>query len=86
VLLKKINADFVSQFKASINIELTNLPVVMMYERALAAFLHEANRKFPSQTLVMTKAKRFINKISRAPSNNRFAGRGHGRRGGSSRG
>ena len=50
-LLQKIETDFLAPSKAGLNIELTKVPmtITMAYDRALAIFRNEVNRKNPSQ-------------------------------------
>ena len=45
ILTKKIGADFLQAMKASINIELTTIPMAMSYDQVLSAFRNEVNRK-----------------------------------------
>jgi len=47
ILVRKVNADFLSSIKASIGIEMTMNPVTLTYERALASFRNAVNSKFP---------------------------------------
>ena len=78
ILVKKVNADFLQSVKAGIQIELTRVPLVMSYERALAAFRNEVNRKFNAETPV--KIRRSIREANTG-GRGRFNGRGRGRGG-----
>ena len=49
-LTKKISVDYLNAMKASINIELTKVPVTMTYNQAVTAFRNEVNRKFTPET------------------------------------
>ena len=48
-ILQKIKADFLAPSKAGLNIKPTKVPMTMTYDRALAIFRNEVNRKNPSQ-------------------------------------
>lgn len=89
LLLEKVTADFLGHAKAGISIELMLIPMVMTYERALAIFRNEVNRKFPPQMLQNNKAKRTINEVVRGDKafvGGRHGGRGKFARGGRNRG
>jgi hypothetical protein len=74
ILLEKVNADFLRDTKAGLNIALTEIPMTMTYERALASFRNQVNLKFPPQMgTAGTRTRRHINEV---------AGRGGGGRGG----
>ena len=79
ILVKKINADFLQSVKAGIQIELTRVPLVMTYERALAAFRNEVNRKFSTET--PTKTRRSVKEANSGGKSRGGRGRGRGGRG-----
>ena len=79
ILLNKVKADFLVHVKAGINIELTRIPMTMSYERALAAFRNEVNRKNPLQmsSASTTRDRRKIREINTDHSSGRGRGRGN---------
>ena len=74
-LVSKVNANFLSQTKATIQMELTRQPLVITYDQALANFQNEVNRKFPPE-LVHNWVQKNINEVK--------SGQGRGGRGGGS--
>ena len=89
ILLEKVDADFLKDTKAGLNIALTEIPMTMTYERALAAFRNQVNLKFPPQMGQPTHVRRQINEVSGRGRNfargNGRGGRGRGGRGSSQR-
>ena len=89
ILIKKINADFLSSAKAGIGIELTRTTVTMTYEQALQMFRDVVNLKFPPE-LGGKRSRRHINEMSGRGGRNGRGGRGgqggRGGRGGRGRG
>ena len=81
IRLIKVKADFLVHVKAGINIELTRIPMTMSYERALAAFRNEVNRKNPPQMSIAstTRDRRILREINADHSGGRGRGRGRGR-------
>ena len=81
-LIKKVNADFLQTIKASIKVEMTNTPMTMTYERALANFRNEVNNKFPSDGATgRTRRIREANTSNRSGRGRGRSGRGNGRGG-----
>lgn len=86
MLTGKINVDFLATMKASINVELTRMPVTMTYQQALTAFRNEVNRKFPPDTTPTRNTRRRLQEVrgrgtGRGQGNNNGRGRGRGRGG-----
>jgi hypothetical protein len=71
-VIAKVTAAFMVPVNAGIGIELARIPMMMTYEKVMAAFRNEVNRKFPPQMSSTTKARRNINKVG--------SGRGRGGR------
>lgn len=88
MLTQKINADFLQHTKASINIELTRIPVTMTYQQALMSFRNEVNRKFPPDMSTNNTRTRRVNEVMRGGRAGRYGGRGgrFSQRGGRGRG
>ena len=83
ILMRKIDADFLSQIKTSINLELTRDPVTITYDQALTTFRNEVNLKFPPQ-VGNTRRTRRINEIESYYDGYHYGnnyGRGYGGRG-----
>ena len=96
ILLDKISCDFLNPTKASINVELSRIPMTYTYDQALMAFRTEVNKKFPPGSSA-AKIKRRIQENNskgqdrrKGRDNYRGPGRGRGRgrggRGGGGRG
>ena len=92
LLVKKIDADFLAQAKASVNLELSKVPIVLTYEEALATFRNQVSQKFPPNITPQPGRRRTINQVGtrggggRGGRGVRNGGRGGGRRGRSGRG
>ena len=71
ILLDKVNADFLTNIKAGISIELTKRPMTMTYERAIEAFRNEVTRKFPPGTTTITRTRRNINQLDQHDHHNK---------------
>ena len=69
-LLKKINVDFLKTAKATINLELSRIPMIMTYTHALAMFRNEVNSKFPPNLSSNNQRSCRINKVTTGYSNN----------------
>ena len=76
ILTKKIGADFLAQAKASINLELSKVPITLTYEEALATFRNQVNQKYPTGVTTQSGRRRAVNQV-----NTRNGGRGNGRNG-----
>lgn len=76
ILLDKVRCDFLNATKASINVELTRVPMTYTYDQALMAFKTEVNKKFPPGSSA-AQIKRRIQELDRGHN----AGRGRGRSG-----
>ena len=63
ILLDKVNADFLTNIKTGISIDLTKRPMTMTYERAIEAFRNEATRKFPPGATTMNHTRCNINQV-----------------------
>ena len=83
-LLQKIKADFLAPSKAGLNIELTKVPMTMTYDRALAIFRNEVNRKNPPQlsSNITARERRSVREVNTQEDRNRSRGRGRGRNNG----
>ena len=82
ILCKNINADFLQNARAGINIELSKIPMTMTYAHALVTFRNEVNRKFPPDMTNNNNRSRRIDKIGSYQKNSfqcRGRGRGRGR-------
>ena len=93
ILISKIQADFLEQTKAALNIEMSKLPMTLTYEDALSAFRNAVNMKHPpSLSSTNNNRVRRINEVTQGRGNpgggrmgrgrGRFSGRGgrsHGR-------
>ena len=88
ILLNKIKADFLVHAKAGINIELTKTPMTMTYDRALATFRNEVNRRNPPQMSHSTSSRerRSVREMNSNDNRGRRRGRGRGYHGGRGRG
>ena len=88
ILLSKIKADFLVHAKAGINIELTRTPMTMTYERALATFRNEVNRRNPPQMSQASsgRERRSLREMNSHGGRGRGRGRGRGGHGGRGRG
>ena len=65
MLAQKINVDFLQSIKSAINVELTKLPVTMIYNQALMTFKNEVNRKSPPSILTPSNSRDiYVNEIS----------------------
>lgn len=64
-LLGKIKADFLAATTASLNVELTKVPMTMTYERALQSFRDVVNQKHPPQMSATTRTKRTVNEVNK---------------------
>jgi hypothetical protein len=78
MLCRKVTADFLQHTKSSINIELTRVPMTMTYNRALAAFRNEVNRKFPPGTNMNSQRARRVSQVNKK-GNRKFQERGNKR-------
>ena len=80
-LLQKIKADFLAPSKAGLNIELTKVPMTMTYDRALAIFRNEVNRKNPPQLSnnPSNRERRSLREVNTHDGKNRYRGRGRGK-------
>eukprot|EP00978_Attheya_sp_CCMP212_P042444 scaffold258611_cov49-Attheya_sp.AAC.2 len=86
-LLSKIKADFLKPTRASIETELTAIPMVMTYSRALLLFRNEVSKVHPPQMNNRSTCHN-INQVNsgRGKGTGRDNGRGRGCRGGNSGG
>eukprot|EP00978_Attheya_sp_CCMP212_P040310 scaffold218622_cov31-Attheya_sp.AAC.2 len=84
-LLSKIKANFLKPTKASIETELTAIPMVMTYSRALLLFWNEVSKVHPPQ-MNNRSTRRNINQVDsgRGRGTGRDNGQGRGYRGGNS--
>lgn len=64
ILTKKINADFLKQVKASLNLELSKVPITITYEESLHAFCNQVNQKFPPGITQAPVHRRSINQVN----------------------
>lgn len=74
ILMGKVNADFLSQVRGSITVELNRSPMTITYEEALSSFRSEVARKFPPQMNTVQRVRRSIQTTN--TSNNGGRGRG----------
>ena len=58
ILLDKINVDFLSQTKTSVETELEKIPCQLNYSSALKLFRNKVNSKYPLQTTTQTSTRR----------------------------
>lgn len=65
ILVSKVKASFLGDTKASINTELSKIPMTMTYEVALASFRNTVNREFPPQLGDGAKTRRSIRQTDR---------------------
>ena len=79
ILIQKVDADFLTSVKTSINLELTRDPVTMTYNQALTNFCNEVNLKYPPQ-VANTRRTRRINQTDTENSDRGY--RTYGGRGG----
>ena len=80
ILIRKIDADFLTQIKSSINLELTRDPVTITYDQALTTFRNEVNLKFPPQVGNARRTRR-INEMDSSYDGYQYGdnyGRGYG--------
>lgn len=80
-LMGKVNADFLQNIKASLNIELARIPLTLTYEHALSAFRNAVNQKHPPEMSAPHRARRNIREVRRFQRGGRGNGRGSGRGG-----
>ena len=77
ILTQKIGTDFLQAMKASINIEITKIPMTMSDEQALSAFRNEINRKRIAELNQNTRQRQVAQTdLYQGPYNNRGGGRG----------
>lgn len=72
ILVSKIKANFLSDTKAGINIELSKIPMTMTYEVALASFRNTVNREFPPQMGETGRSRRSIRQTDRRSKRSKF--------------
>ena len=81
ILLKKIKADFLGATKASLNIELSRIPLTLTYEVAVASFRNAVNQTHPPEMKAAGgRSRRNIRQTTAGRGNG--SGRGRGGRGG----
>eukprot|EP00978_Attheya_sp_CCMP212_P041012 scaffold230055_cov72-Attheya_sp.AAC.1 len=76
-LLSKIKADFLKPTKASIETELTAIPMVMTYSRSLLMFHNKVSKVHPPQMNNRSTSRNTINQVDRGRG--RGAGHDNGR-------
>ena len=81
ILLPKINADFLRQAKAAINVELSRVPIAITYEEALSTFRNAVNQKFPPLVGSSNNRIRRINEVGHQGGRGRGGRSGRGGRG-----
>ena len=80
ILMGKVQADFLQNVKAALNVDLSRIPMTLTYEDALATFRNAVNQKYPPSVGSSNNRVRRINEVG---SN---YGRGNGRNHGGGRG
>ena len=81
ILNRKVNADFLQDTKASINIELAKNPVMHNYDDSLTAFKNQVKKTFPpditSSKIIITRRVYEVG-FQGSGKGGRFQGRGRG--------
>jgi hypothetical protein len=83
ILCKKITADFLTTAKATVQLELAKVPLVIMYNEALISFRNQVNLKFPPELSAQNNRNRArrLAKLNRSGDGGRGRGRGRFGRG-----
>lgn len=75
ILLPKINADFLKQTTAALNVELAKIPMTLTYADAISTFRNAVAQKYPPEVGVTNnRTRRIVSEV--------LSGRGRGGRGG----
>ena len=84
ILMSKVQADFLQNVKAALNVDLSRIPMTLTYEDALATFRNAVNQKYPPNVGSANQRVRRINEVvgqyGRGGGRNSGSGRGRGGR------